>query len=81
MPRRQLLLVVVVGVAAGPLDPGSGLTGILHYTSRSEVAGNLRPEDVAHRSEFLDSVLPAEALLQQADELASDIYYQKNPQQ
>ena len=33
MPRRQLLLVVVVfGVAAGPLDPGSGLTGTLHYT-------------------------------------------------
>ena len=30
MPRRQLLLVVV-GVAAGPLDPGSGLTGTLHY--------------------------------------------------
>ena len=33
MPRRQLLLVVVVvGVAAGPLDPGSGLTGTLHYS-------------------------------------------------
>ena len=30
MPRRQLLLVVV-GVAAGPLDPGSGLKGTLHY--------------------------------------------------
>ena len=30
--RQQLLLVVVVGVAAGPLDPGSGLTGTLHYT-------------------------------------------------
>ena len=28
--RRQLLSVVV-GVAAGPLDPGSGLTGTLHY--------------------------------------------------
>ena len=37
MPRRQLLLVVVVvGVAAGPLDPGSGLTGTLHYTSDSD---------------------------------------------
>ena len=34
MPRRQLLLVVVVfGVAAGRLDPGSGLTGTLHYRS------------------------------------------------
>ena len=34
MPRRQLLLVAVVGgVAAGPLDPGSGLTGTLHYSS------------------------------------------------
>ena len=32
MPLRQLLLVVVVvGVAAGPLDPDSGLTGTLHY--------------------------------------------------
>ena len=31
--RRQLLLVVVViGVAAEPLDPGSGLTGTLHYS-------------------------------------------------
>ena len=33
MPRRRLLLVIVVGgVAAGPLDPGSGLTDTLHYT-------------------------------------------------
>ena len=31
--RQQLLfVVVVVGVAAGPLDPGSGLTGTLHYS-------------------------------------------------
>ena len=44
MPRRQLLLVVVVfGVAAGPLDPGSGLTGTLHYREAVlEVAGGRR---------------------------------------
>ena len=37
MPRRQLLLVVVVvGVAAGPLDSGSGLTGTLHYSGPLE---------------------------------------------
>ena len=27
----MLIFVVAVGVAAGPLDPGSGLTGTLHY--------------------------------------------------
>ena len=37
--RRQLMLVfVVVGVAAGPLDPGSGLTGTLHYIFDTDCA-------------------------------------------
>ena len=30
-----MVFVVVVGVAAGPLDPGSGLTGTLHYMAKS----------------------------------------------
>ena len=32
-----MLVVVVGGVAAGPLDPGSGLTGTLHYRLKTLV--------------------------------------------